>query len=49
MTEPTYWCIIHHCPGDRTHPHCYWDLLIGPRPGRGKCEFVEATVEWKKP
>jgi len=46
-----FWCIVHRSPGEwemnrgnTDELRCWWDQLAGPRPGRGRCQFVEAEV-----
>lgn len=39
------WCPVHISTFDQHEdPRCMWDRLAGPRPGRGACEKVTATV-----
>jgi len=44
------WCMIHLTTVEQEgDERCLWDRLIGPRPGRGRCDFVVAGVVWIEP
>jgi len=44
------WCKIHLTSvQNEDDDRCLWDRLVGPRPGRGMCEFVDAAVVWVEP
>ena len=42
------WCWIHNSQAV-TDESCLWDRYAGPRPGRGKCQWTEATIRWEAP
>ena len=47
---PSGWCRVHLATRESsTDKYCYWDRVIGPRPGRGTCIFVPATIVWIDP
>jgi hypothetical protein len=41
------WCEVHRSVSD--NDGCHWDRLMGPRPGRGKCQLVDVRIiDWKE-
>jgi hypothetical protein len=41
------WCEVHRSVSDEDG--CHWDRLMGPRPGRGKCQLVDVRIiDWKE-
>jgi hypothetical protein len=42
-----WWCEVHRSVSDEDG--CHWDRLMGPRPGRGKCQLVDVRIiDWKE-
>lgn len=39
-----HYCKVHRSVADNDRENCHWDLMAGPRPGRGPCQIREMEI-----